>query len=191
MRRVVRLFVILVLGSSTTTAAGLESRQEPIDGLEARLTLRACAAAVREESVRLCRQALELRLSPRRAAVAQRLLGRSLADLARWDEAVAAYREALRLEPTDAEAGFQLGLALLYGQGRPAEAEPFLREAVRSCPDQATSRVELAVALNALEQHAEAAAEFQQALALDDHALDSRPAAQATYLASLRAARWP
>ena len=181
----------LVAGLLALAAAAPAASSADLDDLRARLTLRACAAAVREESVRLCRQALELGLSPRRAAVAQRLLGRSLADLLRWDEAVAAYREALTLEPTDAEAGFRLGLALHYGQGRPAEAERFLREAVRSCPDQATYRVELAVVLNALERHAEASDEFQQALALDDHALDTRPAAQATYLASLREALWP
>lgn len=181
----------LATGLLALGAVALPTPAAGVDSLEARLTLRACASAVREDSVRLCRQALELGLSPRRAAVAQRLLGRSLADLVRWDEAVAAYREALRLEPTDAEAASRLGLALHYGFGRPAEAEPFLREAVRGCPDQATYRVELALALNALARHAEAAAEFQQALALDDHALDTRPAAQASYLASLREALWP
>jgi Flp pilus assembly protein TadD len=147
-RRARRVVVGLLL------AAALPASAAGVDDLQARFTLRACAAAVREDSVRLCRQALELGLSPRRAAVAQRLLGRSLADLLRWEE-------------------------------------PYLRKAVRSCPDQATYRVDLAVVLNALERHAEAAAEFHQALALDDHALDIRPAAQATYLASLREALWP
>jgi tetratricopeptide (TPR) repeat protein len=178
------LALVALLATPSAGAAG-------VDDVPARLTLRACAAAVREESVRLCRQALELGLSPRRAAVAQRLLGRSLADLLRWDEAVAAYREALRLEPADAEAALRLGLALSYGLGRPGEAEPLLREAVSLCPGQADYRVELAVVLNALERHLEAESEFQQALALDGHALDSRPAAQATYLASLRQAPWP
>lgn len=161
------------------------------DSLEARWALRACATAVREESVRLCRQALELGLTARRAAVAQRLLGRSLADLTRWDEAVGAYREALRLEPADSEAAFRLGLALHYGLGRAQEAEPFLREAARECPEQVAYRVELAVVLNTLERHAEAAAEFQQALVQDARALDQRPGAQAAYLASLRGAPWP
>lgn len=171
--------------------AGAPVRAAGVDSLEARLTLRACAAAVREEAVRLCRQALELGLSPARAAVAERVLGRNLADLLRWDEAVAAYREALRLEPSEAEAAFRLGMALHYGLDRTAGAEPWLRAAVRACPGEPAYHVELAAALNALGQHAEAAAEFQAALALDERVLDTRPAAQATYLASLREALWP
>lgn len=171
--------------------AGPPSRAAGSDSLEARLALRACASAVREDAVRLCRQALELGLSPGRAAVAQRLLGRSLADLLRWDEAVTAYREALRLDPSEGEAAFRLGLALHYGLDRPLEAEPWLRAAVRGCPEEPVFHVELATVLNAQGQHAEAAAEFQAALALDERALDVRPAAQATYLAALREALWP
>jgi len=182
---------VLAVGLVACLAPGLFAAGAAADGLEARLTLRACTAAVREQSVRLCRQALELGLSPRRAAVAQRLLGRSLADLLRWDEAVSAYREALRLEPADAEATFRLGLALHYGLALSGEAEPFLRQAAQACPDQSSYRIELGVVLNALGRHAEAAVEFQQALALDERALDTRPAAQATYLASLREALWP
>lgn len=161
------------------------------DSFEARLALRACAASVREEAVAACRKALELGLGPERGAIAERLLGRSLADLARWDEALEAYREALRLQPEDAEAVLNVGLALLYGLNRPAEAEPYLRQAVAARPAEAVFHLQHAIALNATSRHDEALQEFKAALALDVTVLDQRPAAQAAYLASLREALWP
>ena len=179
------LLAWLVLASTAQAAA------PRADSFEARLALRECSASVREQAVAACRQALELGLGPERGAIAQRLLGRSLADLTRWDEALEAYREALRLQPADADAAHGVGLALLYGLNRAADAEPYLRQALADRPDEAVFHLQLAIALNAIGHHEEALGEFKAALALDVTVLDQRPAAQAAYLASLREALWP
>jgi tetratricopeptide (TPR) repeat protein len=65
--------------------------------------------------------------------------GNALARSGRRDEAVAAYREAIRLDPAFAEAWHNLGAAL--GElGRLAEAEAALEQALRLRPDYPTAR---------------------------------------------------
>jgi tetratricopeptide (TPR) repeat protein len=161
------------------------------DSLEARLALRECVAAQRAAAVTACAHALDLGLGPERAATAQRLLGRAFATLERWEEALPAYREALRLTPDDPDAALAVGTALLYGLSRPVEAEPYLRQALAGRPDDAVFHVHLGTALNGAGRYAEALDEFKAALGLDVTVLDGRPASQATYLASLRQALWP
>lgn len=139
----------------------------------------------------LCREALELGLSPGRAALAHLLLARDLAVLERWDEALEAHREVLRLRPDDPDAARRVGLALLYGLGRPDDAEAYLRQALLGRPDDAGTHVDLGLALNALGRHEEAMGEFRVALDLDPQALADRPAATVAYAASQRAAVWP
>jgi tetratricopeptide (TPR) repeat protein len=166
-------------------------RAARVDSLEARLTLRDCVAAQRVAAVTVCGQALELGLSPERAAVAERLLGRAFAVLERWDDALRSYREVLRLAPEDPDAALAVGTALLYGLSQPVEAEPYLRQAIAGRPDDAVFHVHLGTALNAAGRHADALDEFKAALDLDVTVLDGRPASQAAYLASLRRALWP
>jgi tetratricopeptide (TPR) repeat protein len=186
------MMVSLILGLAVVTATargGSASAQR--DSLEARLALRECVAAQRAAAVTACSQALELGLSAERAVVARRLLGRALAILERWDEALQSYLEVLRIAPQDADAALAAGTVLLYGLDRPLEAEEYLRQALSARPDDAVFHVHLATALNAAGRHAEALDEFKTALELDVTVLDDRPAAQAAHLASLRQAFWP
>lgn len=182
----------IVLGLAVATAARPgRSASTHHDSLEARLALRECVAAQRTAAVTACSQALELGLTEERAVVARRLLGRAFAVLERWDEALQSYLEVLRIAPQDADAALAAGTALLYGLGRPLEAEGYLRQALSARPDDAVFHVHLATALNAAGRHAEALDEFKTALELDVTVLDDRPAAQAAHLASLRQAFWP
>src|SRR5450432_1106011 len=75
-------------------------------------------------------------------------------------------RRRIEKYPADFVAHFNLGAAL-QGLGRPQEAAPFLAEAVRIRPLNATARNNFAAALFAVEQFDAAAREFRQALALD------------------------
>jgi Flp pilus assembly protein TadD len=68
--------------------------------------------------------------------------------------------------PADFVAQFNLG-AVMQQLGRPAEALPYLAQAVRIQPSSVTARNNLAVALFAMERFEDAAKEFRQALALD------------------------
>jgi spore maturation protein CgeB/2-polyprenyl-3-methyl-5-hydroxy-6-metoxy-1,4-benzoquinol methylase/Flp pilus assembly protein TadD len=63
----------------------------------------------------------------------RRLMGKAMAEMGKVREAVALYREALRLDPGDASTAEQLGL-LLIAQDRPDEAEPLLRQALAATP---------------------------------------------------------
>jgi tetratricopeptide (TPR) repeat protein len=182
--------LVAALLAATGAAAAPRPPRDP-DPVEARLRYRACAAAHREEGVELCRAALAGGLSTGRAALAQLLLARDLGALERWEEALAAHREALRLRPDDPDAARRVGTTLLHALGRAADAEPYLRQALAGRSDDAATHVDLGLALNALARHEEALGEFRAALALDPLALDERPAAAAVYEASQRERAWP
>ena len=62
------------------------------------------------------------------------------------DEAVAAFRTAIRLQPDDAAAHYNLGNAL-RGQGKVDEAVAECRTAIRLRPDDAEAHSNLGVAL--------------------------------------------
>lgn len=161
------------------------------DPVAARLRYRACAAAHRDAGVALCRAALAAGLSDERAARAQLLLARDLVALERWEEALVAYVEALRLRPGDSDAARRVGTTLLYGLDRPGDAEPYLRQALALRPEDAGTHADLGLALNALGRHEEALGEFRAALEDDPLALDERPAAAQAYAASAHARVWP
>jgi Flp pilus assembly protein TadD len=144
-----------------------------------------------EASLRTCRQALELGLVRRRAALVQAVLGLRLGALDRWEEAVQALEELVRLRPEDPEAHVRLGTALLHGLDRPAEAVEPLRHASWLAPGDSRVHGELGYALNRLGDHAAAVAEFEEALRLDPSYLDQRPAGRQAYEASRRGERWP
>jgi Flp pilus assembly protein TadD len=164
----------------------------PSEGLEAREQFRLCLGATDEDvALRACRRALELGLGTLRAALVQDLLGSKLAALDRWEEAVQALGERVRLRPEDAEAHLRLGTALLHGLDRPSEAVEPLRHGSWLAPGDPRGHAELAYALNQLGDHAGAAAEYEEALRLDPSCLDERPAARLAHEASRRGERWP
>jgi Flp pilus assembly protein TadD len=138
-----------------------------------------------------CRKALELGLPLTRQPAIEATLAARLSALQRWDEVVDVYRGGVSRRPTDGQARIRLGAALLHMQGRAADAEPELREAVRLRPDDAEARVLLGDALARVGPPAEAVAAFEEALRIDSAVLDQRPAARAAYDAARRGEKWP
>ncbi len=88
-----------------------------------------------------------------------------LLDLKKPAEAVASYREALRIDPQFVDALSNLGLALL-GTGQAAEAVVCCRQALRINPRHAISHNNMALAHLREARLAEAAAGFEEALEL-------------------------
>jgi Flp pilus assembly protein TadD len=74
------------------------------------------------------------------------ILGIALADRGRMDEAIAEFREALRLDPGSAQTHWHLGAALAY-RGARDEAVEHLRESVRLDPGNVNARHDLDVLL--------------------------------------------
>jgi tetratricopeptide (TPR) repeat protein len=154
-------------------------------------TVRECLDLAGEAGVTACQQALTLALPAARAASLRRVLAVKLAGLRRWDDAVEAYRDAVRARPADAEAQLRLGHALLHLAGRPAEAVGPLQEAIRLRPQDTAAYVELGIAFAGLGRASEAVAAFEEGARLDPGYFESRPAAQATFDAARRGQRWP
>jgi len=92
-------------------------------------------------------------------------LGEELADQGKAAEAVAQYREALRLDPDLYETRFDLG-AELAGQGKVNEAIAQYRETVRLKPDDVEAYNNLGQALAEQGRLAQAVAQFKRAVAL-------------------------
>jgi tetratricopeptide (TPR) repeat protein len=93
-------------------------------------------------------------------------LGAALETKGKNEEALAEYREALRLDPTMFEAANDIG-KLLFETGRPAEALDYCNTAVRLKPDRATLRNNLGLTLVELGRFDEARAQFAEAARLD------------------------
>jgi len=93
-------------------------------------------------------------------------LGTSLARSGRLDEAIAAFREALRIEPRYATAYYNLGLSLLENQ-QPREAADALASAVSLSPGDARAQRALGVALRQSGRQEEAIRALRRAVALD------------------------
>lgn len=93
----------------------------------------------------------------------------NLGDVLSWDrrfpEAIAAYREALRLRPTDADGHNDLGCALTLA-GDPAAAVPELLRAIELKPSLAEAHNNLGNALRALDRDAEAITHYAEAVRL-------------------------
>jgi Flp pilus assembly protein TadD len=75
-------------------------------------------------------------------------LGAALDQLGRFNEARAAYREALAIEPNNPRVMTNLGVSHIMA-GEPAEAEPILRQAadLRGAPPEARQNLAIALAL--------------------------------------------
>jgi tetratricopeptide (TPR) repeat protein len=86
--------------------------------------------------------------------------------LKRFDEAEAAYREAIRLDPTYVYAWTGLG-NLLEKLKRSDEAEAAFREAIRLDPTFVSARTDLGNLLRSLKRYDEAEATFREATRLD------------------------
>ncbi len=80
-----------------------------------------------------------------------------------WPEAMMQAQEAVRIDPNDAPAHSNLGLAYQH-DGRHEDAVRELREAARLDPQLAAAHSNLAISLGALGRSDEAAAEYRQAL---------------------------
>ena len=100
------------------------------------------------------------------SAVVRNNYGRALANLGRQDEAIAQYREGLRLKPDDARTWAKLGNALAE-QGKLAEAIAAYREAVRFEPTDEKTHNNLARVLLRTGDLAGAIAHLQEAVRLD------------------------
>jgi tetratricopeptide (TPR) repeat protein len=89
-------------------------------------------------------------------------VGRALAALGRFDDAVAQFERAVALNP-EGDSVLLLGMALREA-ARPSEAEPWLRRAVARHPRDTTARMELALCLVDLHRFDEALAGFDDVL---------------------------
>lgn len=88
------------------------------------------------------------------------------------EEAMAAYRRALELDPGLADAHVNLG-RLLHERGEAAEAERHYRLALAVRPEDATAAFNLGVALQDLGRLAEAAEAYEKALEIDRSLADA------------------
>jgi tetratricopeptide (TPR) repeat protein len=88
------------------------------------------------------------------------------------DEAIAAYRRALEIDPGLADAHLNLG-RLRHETGDLAAAEEHYRAAANARPDEPTTAFNLGVVLQDRGRLAEAAAAYEQALALDGRFADA------------------
>jgi protein O-mannosyl-transferase len=95
-------------------------------------------------------------------------LGVALETKNKTDEALAEYREVLRLDPNSFEAANDLG-ELLLQKGHSAEALDYCLMAVRLKPDRATLRNNLGLMLAGLGRDDEALAQFAEAARLDEN----------------------
>jgi len=160
---------------------------------EARAAVRLCMSleAPAAESLAACRQAAAASLPPGWSATIRGYLARRLAAQAGWGEVIEIYRALSAERPSEAEWPRRLGAALLFGSGRPSEAEAALREALRRDGAGAPTWALLGCALAARGRHSEAVSAFERAQALDAEYLQVRPALLAVLAAARRGASWP
>lgn len=173
--------VVVLLGAAVTEAA---------DSAAALAEARRCWSTVGEPAIAACRRALDAGLAPARASRVELTLAARLGRLGRWEEAAEVHRRAIARRPQDGEAHRRLGSALLHGLGRPAEAEPALREAIRLGADEARTWGDLALALVGLGRFPEAVAAFEETLRRDPRYLEGRPGARAAYEAARLGRPW-
>lgn len=93
-------------------------------------------------------------------------------ELTDLEQAADAYRRALKLDPSHADAHVNLG-RLLHEQRAPAAAEKHYREALEADPAHDTAAFNLGVALEDLGRVREAVTAYQQAIAIDPENADA------------------
>ena len=93
-------------------------------------------------------------------------LGDLYLDLQRWDEAIAEYEQAVRLDPENAWCHNRLGFALAWKGGRDDEAIAHTRKAIRIDPNEGWFHYCLGFALDRADRFDEAVAELEEAMRL-------------------------
>jgi tetratricopeptide (TPR) repeat protein len=172
-------------------AAAAEAASARGETAAARDQARQCLELPREGGVEACRGALALGLVPARAGVVRRALALKLIALERGREAVDVYRDAVRVQPADAEARLRLGQALLSILGDAEAALPVLERARDLRPDEARMHGAVGLAASAQGRAADAVEAFEAALRLEPDFLESRPGTRRAYEAAQRGERWP
>jgi Flp pilus assembly protein TadD len=102
----------------------------------------------KQEAVELCQRAIKIESDVRAFAV----LGESLSSLNRWDEAEAAYRDGLKLEPNHSTMLTNLGTTIAT-LGRLPEAAEVFERAIRADPSNATAQQNLAHVRQLMAKH--------------------------------------
>ena len=98
--------------------------------------------------------------------MAHHLLGQTLIDKGRLDEAIMHYREILKAEPNDIDAHTRLGVALA-AKGELKKAISHYKKALENKPDHINALVNLGVALGAQGNLDEAISHFRHVLSLE------------------------
>jgi tetratricopeptide (TPR) repeat protein len=99
-------------------------------------------------------------------------LGMALSEQGRMEEAIAQYREALRINPPDADAHTNLGIALAH-QGRTGEAMAQYRAALQLAPHYPEAHYDLGLLLRRQGRTDDAIAQYREALQTDLDPADS------------------
>ena len=90
-------------------------------------------------------------------------LGLAYGNAGQYEEAIASYKEALRIKPDDADAHYNLGVT--YGEsGQYEEAIASYKEALRIKPDDADAHYNLGYVYRELGQYEEAIASFKKSI---------------------------
>jgi tetratricopeptide (TPR) repeat protein len=97
---------------------------------------------------------------------------RAFALLERWDESIAAYRNAQHLFPNDYVTTFNLALTL-HKKGDEAAAVDEYKKAVELNPEEPSFRMALGISYEALQQNQDAAAAYSEYLRLAPAAADA------------------
>lgn len=181
--------VALVLAAAGARAQ--ETRTAAPETAAAREQARLCERKSLEEGLVACRAALALGIGPARRAAVRELLAKHLVALERWGELADHLRQDVRLRPMDPAVWQRLGFVLLLAVDATPEALAALEEAVRLAPSDATSRLGIALALQAAGRPEEAKGAFEEAVRLDPGVFADRPAARAAFEAAQRDERWP
>ncbi|HEV7682893.1 MAG TPA: caspase family protein [Pyrinomonadaceae bacterium] len=92
--------------------------------------------------------------------------GDKLADDRKWSEAIAAYQQAIRVDPKNADARVGLGDAYM-GAGKWTEALVVYKKAVELAPQSADAQYALGDAYNTMRMHGDAFAPLVKAIQLD------------------------
>jgi Flp pilus assembly protein TadD len=100
------------------------------------------------------------------------IAGKQWLDQQRYDEAIAAYRQAVRLEPQNALAHYGLGVAYSR-KGENEQAIAAYREAIRLQPEHADAHYGLGVASGHLSQNEQAVTAYREAIRLNPGLADA------------------